>query len=648
MPFGNVGWLDTSIKSLDSEINSSSLKITNADSTPLRINQALEGPSASDATGTSIKILPLFDFDQSQENSKSGQSSGPMPHDSLESQNMVDLEAEIRKSFIIRQKMTDSASSKSALGSILSYVTGGLSDSVYSKLFTDGSTSLNFDNLLGFKNSPGFSQYLSFDTRDPFQQCVYDCWSQDSTVRFSKQSTPGFFVVADWPRIDASTSLVLYRNKLISETDDESVKDFSKIGKLVDDLYKAKGFRVNRYHADLVTVYTSNLSGIASQREDYDADITIRRFKISNNQEEEIVCPDEFKNEFINGTIGSSTKYEDSEWPGLEMKTHYSLPDILMLIAKCYGYRKASTNVETVKKVLSFENTLSAHAKRALAYIDSFVFAFNQTNPDEFWSFDNFKEIENKSSLLKNEVTINQIKGPIKYGDMIKLLSCKTWRHLYGAASPIKEFDSVGKINQGVLFSLSDYDYFPDKLGVSELQSWWIIKGPHDSSNFLGNKKFGDPVKNGDVIRLENALTGKNIHMTPSINTFYSRPGGCAICCLYGRAGQGDANDNFTIRIKRSKITIDQKDPSKEDVEFIYSSDPNCQLTLGSVFDLSNDNKINGKRVALFADYNCLIPSKSSTFSGLETVVGAPIDGGEESFCWTIDSFRRDWANYTA
>lgn len=669
-PFGSAGWLDTSISSLDpSGVGSYSLKIVGSK------NETITLSTISENAESKVSLIPLFDFKLDEELANSN---------TVESKNLSDLEVDIKRSFIIRSRLSSGvvgdsakAQAKGMLGTILSYVTGGLSDSIYSGLFSESESrqsSKTVENVGDFSNSPGIIQFSPCDTKNIYEEFLYDSWDPKETVRFSKQTTPGFFIVADWPKILGDKFLTLSRNKPIIDNGSVTDDEFEKIEKLSNDMYKAKGFRVNRYHADLGSIYTSD--ALSGQRDDYDADFTIRRYKKVDGLEVPIVCPDEFRDNFINGTLGSGIKHQDSDWAGLstlEIKTPYSLADMLTIISRCYTYRKLSKDPEIIKKSLEFEKAFASDAQKALARIYTFYFGgFGGRTFDNssFFEFNTFKMIENKAFTFKENQTFNdqlitELKKPLKYGDMVKILSYKTWRHLYGKADSIRDFDIIGKFNQGFPFLFSDYSFLSDKLGFTELQSWWIIKGPHDKNLFLGKRvrssssvgadyhediRLTDSVKNNDVIRLENALTGKNLHLTNNEAVFYENLGKSYIVSLYGNSGQGDDNDNFKIKISSNSMEIDESEEAKEFTVLNDKTPRNLtdnDLHIASVFELVGESEIDGKKIELFSDHDCTLSQNSGLFEGLETIVGVPEGAVVDKKCayWSIDSFKRNWAN---
>lgn len=79
--------------------------------------------------------------------------------------------------------------------------------------------------------------------------------------------------------------------------------------------------------------------------------------------------------------------------------------------------------------------------------------------------------------------------------------------------------------------------------GESDENDWWIIKGPHGTPH---NYRVGQPVKQGDVIRLQHQTTGRNLH---SHAGFPSPLTGQQEVTCYGENGQGDDNDNWRVEL---------------------------------------------------------------------------------------------------
>lgn len=68
----------------------------------------------------------------------------------------------------------------------------------------------------------------------------------------------------------------------------------------------------------------------------------------------------------------------------------------------------------------------------------------------------------------------------------------------------------------------------------------WVIKGPNGGDRF--NCSMTQPVKEGDTIRLENLVSGRNLHAQTGVLSPHSRRGEVSTL------GNGDANDNWVVR----------------------------------------------------------------------------------------------------
>lgn len=106
-------------------------------------------------------------------------------------------------------------------------------------------------------------------------------------------------------------------------------------------------------------------------------------------------------------------------------------------------------------------------------------------------------------------------KEPICYGDKIKLVANGSYLKLYS-------WDSTNNPKTGYVFgSHTDTKYEMEKYAKLipamtkdaniEDYSWWYVKGPHAPGD-PWNCTIGKPVKDGDIIRLENVKTGRNLH----------------------------------------------------------------------------------------------------------------------------------------
>ena len=73
----------------------------------------------------------------------------------------------------------------------------------------------------------------------------------------------------------------------------------------------------------------------------------------------------------------------------------------------------------------------------------------------------------------------------------------------------------------------------------------WIVYGAHGQPD---NHRVGQPVQNGDIIRLQHVLTGRNLHSHGGIPSPVT--GQQEVTC-FGDNGFGDDNDNWRVEIER-------------------------------------------------------------------------------------------------
>lgn len=123
-----------------------------------------------------------------------------------------------------------------------------------------------------------------------------------------------------------------------------------------------------------------------------------------------------------------------------------------------------------------------------------------------------------------------QAKAEITYGSRIKLRHLATNKGLHSHAHVYSHPATSGQ-QQVTAFERTDDN------------DWWVVKGPHGAPD---NYQFGQPVRQGDVIRLEHGLTGRNLHSHGGIAAPLSRLQ--EVTC-FGTNGQGDNNDNWRIEL---------------------------------------------------------------------------------------------------
>jgi hypothetical protein len=78
----------------------------------------------------------------------------------------------------------------------------------------------------------------------------------------------------------------------------------------------------------------------------------------------------------------------------------------------------------------------------------------------------------------------------------------------------------------------------------SDLNDKWLVKGPHQE--WLGYR-WGQPVQHGDIIRLEQVITRRNLHSHAALPSPVT--GQQEVTC-FGDHGIGDTNDNWRVEIE--------------------------------------------------------------------------------------------------
>jgi dolichyl-phosphate-mannose--protein O-mannosyl transferase len=113
----------------------------------------------------------------------------------------------------------------------------------------------------------------------------------------------------------------------------------------------------------------------------------------------------------------------------------------------------------------------------------------------------------------------------VSYRSTIRLVHAQTKAHLH---SHLKNYTHSGSSGQQQVTGYFD----------SDKNDYWIVKGPHGKPELY---KLGQPVRNGDLIRLEHVETRGNLHSHRGIPSPVTHQ---AEVTVFGVAGKGDANDN--------------------------------------------------------------------------------------------------------
>lgn len=138
---------------------------------------------------------------------------------------------------------------------------------------------------------------------------------------------------------------------------------------------------------------------------------------------------------------------------------------------------------------------------------------------------------------------------PVRYRDTVKLKHVATELSLHSHDTKYAHTGSSGQQQVTAYHGSDSNDY-------------WIIKGPNGQPE---NYKEGQPISDGDVIRLEHLNTKRNLHSHGGIRSPLSNQ---QEVTAYGDSGIGDFNDNWRIEIEHGTIRpIWQK---KAKIRFIH------------------------------------------------------------------------------
>lgn len=130
------------------------------------------------------------------------------------------------------------------------------------------------------------------------------------------------------------------------------------------------------------------------------------------------------------------------------------------------------------------------------------------------------------------------LRKPITYGATIKLIHNETGQALHSHTFNYCHPNSSNQ-QQVTAYSRENTDDF------------WIVRGPH---HFSIEFKDGEPVKNGDVIRLEHKNTKGKLH---SHHGHPSPISGDQEVTVFGVEGSGDTNDNWVLEVENNKTWLE-------------------------------------------------------------------------------------------
>lgn len=121
---------------------------------------------------------------------------------------------------------------------------------------------------------------------------------------------------------------------------------------------------------------------------------------------------------------------------------------------------------------------------------------------------------------------------PIHYGDKVRIRHCSTNHRLHSHAI---NYPGGSSQQQVTCFSGKDDN------------DWWRFKPPHGHP---GHGKDGQPVRNGDHVRLEHCLTGKNLHSHRIRAHCTGSYGDQHEVSCFQKHQQGDKNDNWRVECR--------------------------------------------------------------------------------------------------
>ncbi len=240
------------------------------------------------------------------------------------------------------------------------------------------------------------------------------------------------------------------------------------------------------------------------------------------------------------GGKGVSRWTKEDEFPKLRAQIDAGQPVALGLIdatnladignenhqVVAYGYEwhpKAGT-----MKVFMYDNndwgrehTLSSHP--GTRHWDT---SLDPSDPWRGWFVIDYTRV-NPPCYTRNPAPENAV---VKYGQVIKMSHVMSGRTLHSHALNYGHAGGSGQQQVTCFDGADDNDL-------------WRVKGAHGSAD---NARAGQPVRNGDIIRLEHVLTRRNLHSHAGIKSPVT---GQQEVTAFGENGQGDANDDWKVEI---------------------------------------------------------------------------------------------------
>lgn len=117
------------------------------------------------------------------------------------------------------------------------------------------------------------------------------------------------------------------------------------------------------------------------------------------------------------------------------------------------------------------------------------------------------------------------------YGSAVKLMHAGTTRVLHSHPLTYSHPGGSGQQQVTGFAGLDDND-------------WWRLRPAHGEA---ADSRAGQPVRHGDVLRLQHAATGRNLHSHPGFRSPVTSQQ--EVTC-FGEAGVGDGNDDWRVEVE--------------------------------------------------------------------------------------------------
>ncbi len=147
--------------------------------------------------------------------------------------------------------------------------------------------------------------------------------------------------------------------------------------------------------------------------------------------------------------------------------------------------------------------------------------------------------IFNLAEKLAPELHERMVGLPVKYGDTIRLMHVMT---KYALHSHGINYSHPGSSRQQQVTAYGRHDF----------NDYWLIK---EYNKLTTNKKNGEPIRHGDIVRLEHVATGRNLHSHDAPSPLTKQQEVTA----FGDDGIGDTNDLWRIEVDGKGVWFEKK-----------------------------------------------------------------------------------------